>query len=138
MYSLLHWLRSFWNYIFFIYTGTNNNLLTGRMVDVKSQINATITCTFLCEFNGSARCGVRYGTDPTYTNLPYFSESTEMGNFVRVILRERLNSSTQYYFTVSAVVGNVTVVEEGTFTTPQYTDSKYTNSSSVSIIIQCV
>ena len=110
----------------FIYTGKNNNLLTGGIVDLNSRINATIICTFLCEFDGSTRCRVRYGTDPTYTNLPYFAESTEMGNMVRVILRERLNSSIQYYFTVSADVGNITVVEQGTFKTPQYSDGKYT------------
>ena len=32
------------------------------------------------------------------------------GNTVSVVLRERLNSSTVYYYTVSAVSGDVTVV----------------------------
>ena len=123
MYSLLHWW--FMELFIFICTGKNNNLLTGGIVDVNSRINTTIICTFLCEFNGSTHCRVRYGTDPTYTYLPYVAESIGIGNMVRVILRERLNSSTQYFFTVSAVIGNVTVVEQGTFKTPQYSDSKY-------------
>ena len=59
-------------------------------------------------------------------NLPYSAESTETGtagDSVNVVLRERLNSSTEYYYTMSAVSGSVSVVVQGTFTTPQY--SKY-------------
>ena len=56
-------------------------------------------------------------------NLPYLAVSTETGiagDFVSVVLRERLNSSTVYYYTLSAVSGDVTVVVQGLFTTPQY------------------
>ena len=56
-------------------------------------------------------------------NLPYSAESSETGtagDSVSVVLRERLNSSTVYYYTVSAVSGDVTVMVQGTFTTPQY------------------
>ena len=59
------------------------------------------------------RCMYLYKSDPTYMNLPYSAESTETGaarDSVSVVLRERLNSSTVYYYTVSAVSGNVTVV----------------------------
>ena len=55
-------------------------------------------------------------------NLPYSAESTETGtagDTVNVVLRERLNSSTVYYYTVSAV-GDVTVTVRGNFATPQY------------------
>ena len=110
-----------------LYVGTTNNLLTGRIVDASSLNNFTIICTFLSGFVGSARCTVQYGTDPTYINLPYSAESTETGtagDTVSVVLRERLNSSTVYYYTVSAVSGDVTVRVRGAFTTPQY--SKYT------------
>ena len=103
--------------------GTTNNLLSGRIIDVSSPNNATILCTFLCGFNGSAYCTVQYGTDLTYTNLPYSTESTETGtagDSVIVVLREQLNSSTVYYYTVSAISGDVTVIMQGTFTTPQY------------------
>ena len=75
--------------------------------------DARLNCTFLSGFTGSARCIVRYGTDPTYMNLPYSAESAETGtagDTVSVVLRERLNSSTVYYYTVSAVSGDVTVV----------------------------
>ena len=56
-------------------------------------------------------------------NLPYSAESTETGtagDTVSVVLRERLNSSTVYYYTVSAVSGDVSVIVRATFTTPQY------------------
>ena len=56
-------------------------------------------------------------------NLPYSAESTETGiagDILTVVLREQLNSSTVYYYTVSAVSGDLTVVVQGTFTTPQY------------------
>ena len=82
-----------------------------------------LECTFLSGFTGSAHCIVQYGTDPTYMNLPYSAESTETGtagDSVSVVLRDRLNSSTVYYYTVSAVSGNVTVRVQGTFTTPEY------------------
>ena len=90
---------------------------------VSSPSDATINCTFLSGFIGSARYTVQYGTDPTYMNLPYSAESTETGtagDTVSVLLRERLNSSTVYYYTVSAVSGDVTVIVQGTFTTPEY------------------
>ena len=56
-------------------------------------------------------------------NLPYSAESTETGtagDTVNVVLRERLNSSTVYYYTMSAVSGGSTVTVQGTFTTPEY------------------
>ena len=100
-----------------------NNFLIGSVVDVSSPIDARVNCRFLPGFTGSAHCTVQYGTDPTYMNLPYSAESTETGkagDTVSVVLRERLNSSTMYYYTVSAVSGEVTVrVQEGNFTTPQ-------------------
>ena len=74
-------------------------------------------------FIGFAHCTVQYGTDLTYMNLPYSAETTETGtagDTVSVVLRERLNSSTVYYYTVSAVSGDVTVAVLGNFTTPQY------------------
>ena len=109
--------------IFLLCTDTTNNLLTGGMVDASSPNNATINCTFLSGFTGSGHCTVQYGTDQTYMNLPYSAESTETGtagDSVSVVLRERLNSSTVYYYTVSAVSGDVIVVVQATFTTPLY------------------
>ena len=90
---------------------------------MSSRNNATILCIFLSEFTGSARCRVQYGTDPTYMNLPYSAVSTETGtagDFVSVVLREQLNSSTLYYYTMSAVSNAVTVAAQGIFTTPQF------------------
>ena len=108
---------------YFQYTDTNNNLLVVDVEDASSPNNATINCTFLSGFTGSAHCTVQYGTDPTYMNLPYSAVSTETGtagDSVSLVLRERLNSSTVYYYSVSAVSGDVTVTVQATFTTPQY------------------
>ena len=101
----------------------NNNLLAREVLDVSSPSDATLNCTFLSGFTGSAHCQVQYGTDPTYMNLPYSAKSTETGtagDTVSVVLSERLNSSTVYYYTMSAVSGDVTVTVLGNFTTPQY------------------
>ena len=89
---------------------------------MSSPNNVTINCSFLSEFNGSAHCTVQYGTDSSYMNLLYSAKSTEpgtAGDTVSVVLREHLNCSTEYYYTVSAVSGDVTVTMQGTFTTPQ-------------------
>ena len=111
------------------HAGTTNNVLRLSVVNVNSPADAQLQCTFLSGYAGSARCTVQYGTDPNYMNLPYSAGSTETGtagNSVSVVLRERLNSSTVYYYSVSAVSGDITAVVRGTFTTPQY--SKYTST----------
>ena len=90
---------------------------------MSSPSDARLDCTFLSGFNGSAHCIVQYGTDPTYMNLPYSVESTETGtagDTVSVLLREQLNSSTVYYYTVSAVSGDIMLTVQGNFTTPEY------------------
>ena len=102
---------------------TTNNLLSGGIVDVSSPNIAVLFCKFQSGFIGSAHCTVQYGTDPTYMNLPYSAESTETGtagDTVSVVLRERLNSSTVYHYTVSAVSEDVIVVVLGSLTTPKY------------------
>ena len=98
------------------------------MANVSSPTDALLQCTFLSGFTGSAHCAVQYGTDPTYMNLPYFADSNQtgsLGDTISVVLRERLNSLTEYYYTVSAVSRDVTVTVRGKFTTPQY--CKYVN-----------
>ena len=98
-------------------------MLTGQVVDLSSPYNVALDCAFLSGFIGPARCTVQYGTDPTYMNLPYSAESTETGtagDSVSMVLGERLNSSTVYYYTVSAVSGDLTVVVQGNFTTLPY------------------
>ena len=93
------------------------------MLGVSTASYVRLNCTFLSGFTGSDHCRVQYGTDPTYMNLPYSAESTETGtagDTVSVVLRERLNSSTVYYYTVSAVSGDMTVVTQGNFTILPY------------------
>ena len=56
-------------------------------------------------------------------NLPYSAESDETGTAgktVSVVLRERLNSSSVYYYTVSAVGDVFVKVLAESFTTPEY------------------
>ena len=103
--------------------GTTNNYLVVLVKHISSPNNGIVNCIFLSGFTGSAHCTVQYGTDPTYMNLPYSAVSTETGtagDSVTVVLREQLNSSTVYYYTVSAVSGDVTVIVQATFTTPRY------------------
>ena len=118
------------------HAGTTNTFLTLEVVNVSSPVDSQLQCIFLPGFNSSTHCIVQYGTDPTYTNLPYSAESNETGttgDSVRVVLREQLNSSTLYYYNVSADDGDVTVTVLGTFTTPQY--SKYLLLSQLTVII---
>ena len=106
-----------------VHAGTSNNVVRVAVMNVSSPADAQLQCIVLSGFTSSARCTVQYGTDPTYMNLPYSAESTETGtagDTVSVLLRERLNSSTVYYYTVFAVSGDVTVRVRGNFTTPQY------------------
>ena len=108
---------------FSMYADTTNNLLTGEVIYLSSDSNSRLNCAFLSGFTGSDHCTVQYGIDSTYMNLPYSSGSTETGtagDTVSVVLRERLNSSTEYYYTVSAVSGDVTVRVHGKFTTYLY------------------
>ena len=112
-------------FILVLHTVSDNSLLTGEVVDMSSPSDVVLNCTFLYGFRGSDHCTVQYGTDPTYMNLPYSAESTETGtryHTVSVILMERLNSSTVYYYTVSAVSGDITVSVRGNFTTPLYSE----------------
>ena len=108
------------------HAGTNNNVMRVAVVNVSSPVGAQLQCTFLSGFTGSTPCTVQYGTDPTHMNLPHSAESTETGtagDTVSVVLREQLNSSAVYYYTVSAVSGDIMMTVLGNFTTPQY--SKY-------------
>ena len=112
----------------FFHVGTTNNFLSVEVVGVSTTSDARINCIFLSGFTGSAHCTLQYGTTPTYMNLPYSAESTETGtagDTVSVVLREQLNSSTVYYYTVSAVSGDVTVTVRGNFTTPLYSEYLY-------------
>ena len=102
---------------------TANKLLTGGIANVTSFGNANFKCTFLSGFTGSSRCQVQYGTDPTFRNLPYSAESTvagSAGDSVDIVLEERLNSLTEYYYNLSAVNGCLNVTVQGIFITPKY------------------
>ena len=119
-----------WLTIVLYHAGTSNIFLTLEVVNVSSPVDAQLQCIFLSGFNTSTHCAVWYGTDPTYVNLPFSAESNETGtngDSVSVVLREQLNSSTVYYYNVSADDGDVTVTVLGTFTTPHY--SKYCEPS---------
>lgn len=109
-----------------ISVASTNNLLDVMLVSASSPTNTQLQCTFLSGFIGSALCAVQYGTDPSYMNLAYFSESSETGTAgesVTVVLGEPLISSTTHYYNATVVAADTTVVVQGSFTTPQY--SKY-------------
>jgi len=93
------------------------------VLNISFPANVQLQCTFLSGFTGSASCQVQYGTDSTYANLPYSAESNNTATIrgsMGVALRERLISVTMYYFAVSVIIGDITVVVQGSFTTPQY------------------
>ena len=74
-------------------------------MSLSSSADALLQCTFVTR--GSAHCTVQYETDPTYMSLPYSAESTETGtagDTVSVVL-----TSTEYYYTVSAVSGDAAI-----------------------------
>ena len=90
---------------------------------VSSPTDAQLQCTFQSGFTDISGCTVQYGTDSTYMNMPFSAESNgtgTAGDSVNVVLREYLNSSTVYYYTVSAVRRDVIVTVRGTFATPEY------------------
>ena len=93
------------------------------MIGINSPTDTQLQCTFHSGFTDTSGCTVQYGTDPTYMNLPFSAESNgtgAAGDSVNVILREHLNSSTVYYYTVSGVRRDLTVTVRGIFTTPEY------------------
>ena len=69
----------------------------------------------------NASCRVAFGTDPSFTSLPYSASSTgeaAANGSVTVSITERLNSSTTYYYQVTAIEGdNPVVTVLGSFTT---------------------
>jgi len=120
--------------LFYCCVGISNSVLSVTVANVNFPAEAQLQCTFLSGITGSARCWIRYGTDPTYTNLPYSAESNETGTageIVSVVLKERLNSSSVYYYTVSIVGRDVTVEVQGSFTTPQYSKQNANDTSPI-------
>ena len=76
-----------------------------------------VTCFFLSAFLGSeATCRIDYGTDSSYTYLPY-NDTSGANNSMSIPL-QRLNSSTTYYYRVSAIESGVpTITVQGSFMT---------------------
>ena len=68
------------------------------------------------------------GLTPNLHEPAYFAESTvtgTAGDHVKVVLREQLNSPNVYYYTVSAVSGDIIVTLRGSFMTPHVQYTKY-------------
>ena len=88
------------------------------------------TCSLLSGFpaEASASCRIAFGTDLSFTSLPYSASSTgeaATNGSVTVSISERLNSSTTYYYRVTAIEGdNPVVTVLGSFTTGLF--SKFT------------
>ena len=80
--------------------GSKNNIFN-VIVDVRVP---EVTCQFLNGPVTSATCTFRYGTDPTYINLPYTDSSngTNVSN-VTVPLNALLQSGTLHYYVASSM-----------------------------------
>ena len=76
-----------------------------------------VTCQFLSGPVTSATCTIRYGTDPTYVNLPYTDSSNGTNvNNVTVLLSTPLEGNTLYHY----VVFSMGVQVRGSFQTGTY------------------
>ena len=76
-----------------------------------------VTCQFLSGPVTSATCTIRYGTDPTYVNLPYTDSSNGTNvNNVTALLSTPLEVNTLYYY----VVFSIGVQVRGSYQTGTY------------------
>ena len=109
-----------------------NNFLAVSIKRSESSIGWQLTCSLLSGFPAgvNASCRVAFGTDPSFTSLPYSASSTgeaAANGSVIVSISERLNSSTTYYYRVTAIEGdNHVVTVLGSFITGLF--SKFTRT----------
>ena len=104
-------------------SAATNNLLAVSIKRSEFSSGWHWTCSLLSGFpaEASASCRVAFGTDPSFTSLPYSASSTgeaAANGSVTVSITERLNSSTTYYYRVTANEGdNPVVTVLGSFST---------------------
>ena len=86
-------------------------------VDSANPVNSSVECIFEPGYT----CTIEYGTDPSYTNLPYVDNSTTVGQVATINLSLELRRDTTYYYIVSAKSGSRCVGVRGTFRTGGWT-----------------
>ena len=76
-------------------------------------------CVLLSGFMGSGttECQIMYGTDDSYSNLPFMDTGSNTGTIITAALTATLQPRTTYYYIVTATSENVCVRQRGSFTT---------------------
>ena len=99
------------------------SLSTGSMNTVLEVVVDSDDASVECTFEPGYTCTIDYGTDPSYTNLVYNDTSTTMGRVTTIALSQDLQTSTTYYFIVSAESSSQCVRVRGTFQTGRWVTS---------------
>jgi len=84
--------------IILLFTGVTNVLIVN--VDATNTENASVNCTFMS--NPGYSCAIVYDEDPSYTNLVNNDTSVTEDEEATIHLSQPLQTSTMYYFIVSA------------------------------------
>ena len=76
-------------------------------------------CVLLSGFMGSGitECQIIYGTDDSYSNLPFMDTGSNTGIIITAALTATLQPRTTYYYIVTATSENVCARQQGSFTT---------------------
>ena len=76
-------------------------------------------CVLLAGFMGSGttECQIIYGTDDSYSNLPFMDTGNNTSTTITVALSATLQPRTTYYYIVTATSENVCARQQGSFTT---------------------
>ena len=68
-------------------------------------------------FMGSAECEIIYGTDESYSDLPFMDTGSNTSTSITVALTATLQARTTYYYIATATSRNVCARLQGSFTT---------------------
>jgi len=104
--------------------GSTNTLLSVEVDSASSSSSPTLQCQFQSRVTGTASCLVRYGRDPTYTDLPF--QEQVMRNFTNggtiTVPLSNLHSQnlTLVYYVVLAQTGSQSVSMMGLFRTGEW------------------
>ena len=67
--------------------------------------------------SGTTQCEIIYGTDASYSNLPFMDTGSNTSTDIAVALTATLQARTTYYYIATATSGNVCARLQGSFTT---------------------
>ena len=111
--------------LFLLMLGSNNTLLS---VEVDSASSSSSTPTLQCQFQsgvtGTASCLVRYGSDPSYVNLPFqeqvMQNFTNGGTITVPLSNLQSQDLTLVYYVVLAQTDSQSVRVMGLFRTGRW------------------